>query len=338
MKAGRIVAQRKVEIVDVPMPEIKDGEVRFKLEMTCLCGSDSPMFNYDFNDRQERGEHSNTLYVDYAQENIYPMDPGLSLHECVGTISESRSERFKVGDFVLGVPIDQYGFFEYLTLPEDRIYPMPSGPVSKSEILMSQPLGTILFGYRKLPEIAGKNVVVIGQGPIGVMMNSVLKMRGAAQVIVIDKIEHRLEVGKQMGSTAEIHNATQDPVPIVETLTDEMMADIVIEAAGHHELATDLAIDLVAHDGHILQFGVTDSDYTDHFPIGKLFYKNASLHNSVGAYYEKDFVEASRLIAEGIIDVKPLLTHTYRLDEVQKAYETFVDRSDGAMKVLLDFT
>ena len=296
------------------------------------------MFNYDFNDRQARGEHSNTLYVDYAREAIYPMNPGLSLHECVGTITESRSDRYQVGDFVLGVPINQYGFFEYLTLPEERIYPMPSGPVTKSEILMSQPLGTILFGFRKLPDLRGKNVVVIGQGPIGVLMNAVLKMQGAAQIIGIDKLPHRLRVGRQMGSTADIDNSEQDPRPIIERLTGGEMADIVIEAAGHHELAVDLAIDLVRHDGQVLQFGVTDSDYMDHFPIGKLFYKNASLHNSVGAYYEKDFVEAARLIAEGIVDVKPLLTHSYQLDQVQKAYETFVDRSDGAMKVLLDFS
>ena len=338
MKAGRIVAQRKVEIVDVPMPEIQENEVRFKVEVACLCGSDSPMFNYDFVDRKARGLHTNPLYVDYEKESVYPLNVGLSLHECVGTVTESRSERYQVGDFVLGVPLNQHGFFEYLTLPEERVYPMPTGPVSKSEILMSQPLGTILFGFRKLPEIQDRNVVVIGQGPIGVMMNSVLKLRGAAQIIGIDKIDHRLRVGEQMGSTGDINNAEQDPRPIIDTLTDGEGADIVIEAAGHHELAINLAIDLVRHDGHVMQFGVTDSDHVDNFPLGKLFYKNASLHNSVGAYYEKDFVEASRMIAAGIVDVKPLLTHTYKLNEVQEAYERFVDRSDGAMKVLLDFS
>jgi len=62
------------------------------------------------------------------------------------------------------------------------------------------------------------------------------------------------------------------------------------------------------------------------------------VHNSAGAYYEKDFVEAARLIAEGKIDVKPLLTHTFKLDQIQEAFETYVDRLDGALKVLLDFS
>ena len=73
---------------------------------------------------------------------------GLSLHECVGVVVESASSDFQEGDFVLALPFDQYGFFEYLTLPESRIFPLPEEPVSKQEILMAQPLGTLLFAWR----------------------------------------------------------------------------------------------------------------------------------------------------------------------------------------------
>ncbi|MDA0349343.1 MAG: zinc-binding dehydrogenase [Verrucomicrobia bacterium] len=338
MKAGRFVGPRKVELIDVPLPEMGENEVRFKIEASCLCGSDSPLFNYDFEKLKREGKQCITHYIDYEQDSIYPMPIGLSLHECVGTVTESRSSRFKVGDFVLGVPVMQRGFFEYLTLPEERIYPMPSGPVSKQEVLMSQPLGTILFGFRKLPDISGKSVVVIGQGPIGLMMNSVLRNLGARQIIGIDNLAYRTEVGRQMGATDVIDSSIEDTREKVKQLTEGAGADIVLEAAGHHELSIDLAVDLVAHDGHVMQFGVTDHTYMDHYPAGKLFYKNVSLHNSVGAYYEKDFVEASRQIASGEVDVKPLLTHTFKLDQVQKAYETYVDRSDNALKVLLDFS
>ncbi|MCZ6674113.1 MAG: zinc-binding dehydrogenase [Verrucomicrobia bacterium] len=338
MKAGRIIGPRKVEIIDVPIPELGENEVRFKIEVACLCGSDSPLFRNDYEQLKKSGKHANAVFFDYNRESMYPMDIGLTLHECMGTVTESRNSRFKVGDFVLGVPVLHHGFFEYLTLPTERIFPMPSGPVSKEEILMSQPLGTILYGFRKLPEVAGKTVAVIGQGPIGLMMNGVLKNWGAKQVISMDLLAYRTEVGKQMGATEVINSSTDDPRELVEQLTDGNLADIVIEAAGHHELSIDLAVDLVARNGHVLQFGVTDYAYVDQYPAGKLFYKNASLHNSVGAYYEKDFVEAARMITEGKIDVKPLLTHSFKLDQVQQAYETYADRLDGALKVLLDFS
>jgi len=296
------------------------------------------MFNYDYEKLKAEGVHSNNWYVDYEQDPIYPLNIGLSLHECVGTVTESTSEKFKVGDFVLGIPVAQYGFFEYLTLPEERIYPMPSAPVSKQEILMSQPLGTILYGFRKLPGFSGKTVAVIGQGPIGLMMNPVLASRGADQIIAIDKLGYRAEVSKEMGSTAQIDSSKQDPVHVIESLTEGEMADIVIEAAGHHELSINLAADLVGQDGHVLQFGVTDLPFVENYPAGILYAKNVSVHNSVGAYHEKDFIEAARLIAKGEIDVKPLLTHTFKLEEVQTAFEHYVDRKDEALKVLLDFS
>ena len=338
MKAGQITGPRKIEIIDVPVPEIGEKEVQFKIEASCLCGSDAPLFRNDFEQLKREGKHANTVFIDYEKESMYPMNAGFTLHECVGTVTDSRSSRFKVGDFVLGVPILQHGFFQYLTLPEERIYPMPRGVVSNEEILMSQPLGTILFGFRKLPEVVGKTVVVVGQGPIGLLMDSYLIHKGAREVIGIDKLSYRCQVGKQMGATKVIDNSIEDPRVLVEELTEGAMADIVIEAAGHHELAIDLAVDLVARDGHVLQFGVTDYAYVDQYPAGKLFFKNASLHNSVGACSEKDFVEAAGLIGGGVVDVKPLLTHSFKLDQVQRAYETYADRLDSALKVLLDFS
>lgn len=338
MKAARIVGPRLVELIDVPLPKIGENEVRFKIEMSCLCGSDSPMFRNDFEAMKRKGDFCNTLYVDYHNDPVYPLITGLSLHECVGTVTESRSARFKPGDFVLGVPVHQHGFFEYLTLPEERIYPMPGGTVSRSEILMSQPLGTILYGFRKLPEVAGKTVAIIGQGPIGLMMNSVLSRMGVKQIIGIDNLPYRTEVGKQMGATSVIDGSLEDVRQRISELTHGKLADLVIEAAGHHEISTDLAVDLVAQDGHVFQFGVTDYTYVDGFPLGKFFYKNVTLLNSVGAYFEKDFVEAARMIMEGEVDVKPLLTHTFKVDQVQEAYETFVDRRDKSIKVLIDFS
>jgi threonine dehydrogenase-like Zn-dependent dehydrogenase len=338
MKAGRIVGPRKVELIEVPLPEIGENEVRFKIEASCLCGSDSPLFNYDFEKLKREGKRANTFFIDYDQESLYPMPIGLSLHECVGTVTESNSARHQVGDFVLGVPLKQCGFFEYLTLPEERIYPMPSGSVSKQEILMSQPLGTILYGFRKLQDISGKIVVVIGQGPIGLMMNSVLRNRGAKQIIGIDPLSYRTAVGLQMGATDVIDSSVDDPLKKVKEFTQGALADIVIEAAGHHELSINLAAHFVAHDGHVLQFGVTDYEYVDNYPAGLFFAKNVSVHNSVSAFYENDFVEASRQIVDGEVDVKPLLTHSFKLDQVQKAYETYADRSDDALKVLLDFS
>ena len=333
----QITGPRKAEIIEVEMPVLKEGDVRVRIQKTCLCGSDIPYFGYDQQKLLDEGKPNAAGHIDYSQSNVYPLPAGLSLHECVGVVVESASSDFQEGDFVLALPFDQYGFFEYLTLPESRIFPLPEEPVSKQEILMAQPLGTLLYAWRMMPEIEGKKVAVIGQGPIGLMFNALLKLRGVGTVIGIDRLEERASVGRQMGADEIIVSGGAGSVEQLSDLTNGDMADVVIEAAGHADLSFNEAVDLVRKEGTIFEFGVVDTDYVDNYPFGKVFYKNLTVRHSVGAKDKGDFLTAADLIAEGKVDMKPLLTHSFPFENAQTAYETFVDRKDGAIKVLIDF-
>ena len=337
MKAVQIIGPRKAEIIEVEMPALKEGDVRVRIQKTCLCGSDIPYFAYDQQKLLDEGKPNAAGHIDYSQPKVYPLPVGLSLHECVGVVVESASSDFQEGDFVLALPFDQYGFFEYLTLPESRIFPLPEEPVSKQEILMAQPLGTLLFAWRMMPEIKGKTVAVLGQGPVGLMFNALLKLRGAGTVIGIDRLEERANVGREMGADEIIVSGDAGSLEQLSDLTNGEMADVVIEAAGHADLSFNDAVDLVRKEGTIFEFGVIDTDYVDNYPFGKVFYKNLTVRHSVGAKDKGDFLAAADLIAEGKVDIKPLLTHSFPFANAQTAYETFVDRKDGAIKVLIDF-
>ena len=333
----QIIGPRKAEIIEVEMPALKEGDVRVRIQKTCLCGSDIPYFAYDQQKLLDEGKPNAAGHIDYSQPKVYPLPVGLSLHECVGVVVESASSDFQEGDFVLALPFDQYGFFEYLTLPESRIFPLPEEPVSKQEILMAQPLGTLLFAWRMMPEIKGKTVAVLGQGPVGLMFNALLKLRGAGTVIGIDRLEERANVGREMGADEIIVSGDAGSLEQLSDLTNGEMADVVIEAAGHADLSFNDAVDLVRKEGTIFEFGVIDTDYVDNYPFGKVFYKNLTVRHSVGAKDKGDFLAAADLIAEGKVDIKPLLTHSFPFANAQTAYETFVDRKDGAIKVLIDF-
>ena len=178
---------------------------------------------------------------------------------------------------MLALPFDQYGFFEYLTLPESRIFKLPKGSVSKEEILLSQPLGTLLYGFRMMPKLEGQTVAVVGQGPIGLLFNALLKRGGASTVIGIDRFRNRLEVGATLGADKSICLEEGSSVDAMSNLTNGAMADIVIEAVGHGELALESSVDLVRQEGTVLAFGVVDTEYVDRFPLGKAFYKNLTL-------------------------------------------------------------
>lgn len=340
MLAGQITGPRKVELIEVPRKDCGEGEVTVRLELACLCGSDLPYFAYDFDAMRRDGavlrSERVSLEPDTA-DSLYPLQTGLSLHECVGTVIESRSDRHGTGDFVLALPFSQVGFFGDLTLPEDRVFPLPTAGASKAEILLCQPLGTVLYALRKMPELQGKTVAVVGQGPIGLMIDAVLAMQGAERIIGIEKVPERLALAKQMGAHETVNAASTDAVAAVADLTNGTMPDIVVEAAGHADLAVDLCVKLACQDGYILQFGVVDTMTVDGYPLGTIFNKNLTISNSVGASKAEHFLPAAELIASGRIDVSPLLTHRFPVSKAQEAYETFVDRKDGAVKVLLEW-
>ena len=111
MRAAQIVAPRRVELVDIPEPNLKEakpGMIKVRLERACLCGSDSPFFAYDW------------------EETAYPLRAGLSIHECLGTVVESTSTRFREGDFVLALPGEhQSGLCESFCVPDTLAVHLP---------------------------------------------------------------------------------------------------------------------------------------------------------------------------------------------------------------------
>ncbi len=341
MKAVQITAPRTAEIVEVEdpanPPEI-DGQVRVRLERACLCGSDRPYWLQDFR------EYSTTpLLRQYFgpipgdPEKIYPLETGLSIHECVGTVIESRSDQVREGDFVMALPYFHHGYFDTLHLPDERIVPLPADIVPKEEILMSQPLGTIIRAFDRLPNLTGMTVAVVGQGPIGLMMDRLLINYGAGRVFAVDKLDYRLEVCKRMGATDTINPDRADTAEAIREANGGELCDLVIEAVGHDELAIHDAVALVRQDGKLLQFGVFDTEIQEAYPADIIFRKNVTVYNSVGAAEPHYFALARDMIARGQVDMAPIVTHKFPMADAQHAYETFVGRKGNCIKVIIDF-
>jgi threonine dehydrogenase-like Zn-dependent dehydrogenase len=109
-----------------------------------------------------------------------------------------------------------------------------------------------------------------------------------------------------------------------------------VEAVGHENQVLNLCIDLCRRQGRIHYFGVPPT-IIDGIRWRDALMKNVTLTTSVGPDFSRDFPLAMQWIGEGRIDVRPLLTHTFPLSEIQTAFETFSDRKDDACKVLIRF-
>jgi len=321
MFAGRIVRKGKIELVEAPEPRLSprsDGqpaEIIFQPETTCLCGSDLPYFCED--------------------QPQYPLQDGLSLHEMVGTVVATNGARFREGDRVLAVPVGQVGLFERFALSEARAIQLaPRRP--PEAVLLAQPLGTVIYAVKKLPPVVDLDVAVVGQGPMGQIWCAVLRNLGAREIIAVDPCAARLARSAEFGATATINPATEDPIAAVDRITGGQLADVVIEAVGHERQALDLCVDLTKRNGRILYFGVPQERIHE-VRWRDLFFKNITVHTSVNPDFAKDFPLAMRWIGEGRIDLSPLITHRFALQEIQTAFETFRDKTDGALKVLVQF-
>ena len=226
-------------------------------------------------------------------------------------------------------------FTKRFRVSESRAIPVDSRP-PEDQALIAQPLGTVLFGLKKVPSLLDKDVVILGQGPIGQLFCGAARNLGAREIIAVDVLDSRLEVSPKMGATAVINASKENLADAVHQLTGGEMADIVIEAVGHYEHRINDCFQLVRNGGDILFFGVPPQTINDvHWRA--MFDKNASIHTSIGPSFERDFPLAMRWIAEGRIDVSPTITHRFPVADIQEAYDTFAERRDGALKVFVDF-
>ncbi|PWT93769.1 MAG: hypothetical protein C5B55_03895, partial [Blastocatellia bacterium] len=221
MLAGQIRGKRVLDIIEIPIPEIEEGEILVQLEVGSICGSDLPYFLFDTSHPALTGVSA-------------PLPPMLSLHELVGFVAKSLSKQFREGERVLALPkIPHNGLAEYFVSTEDHAVPLPDGPGAR--LVISQPLGTVVHAFRKLPELVGQTAVVLGQGPVGQLFTALLRYKGVERLIAVDVLPGRLEVSTRMGATHVVCGDATKVEGTIESITDGKLADLVVEAIGKEE-------------------------------------------------------------------------------------------------------
>ena len=321
MKAGQIVAPRQIEIIDIEQPNLADypdGTVMIKTVHSAICGTDMPSF-----------------VLEHPAES-YPLGPGLSIHEAIGVVTDSKSDKFKAGDEVLALPRHIGGLSEHFLSHESATVPLTDFP-RKDCILMSQPLGTVVWACRKLPNLLNLDTVIIGQGPMGLLFSHMISNLGARTVITTDLVDFRLAVSKKMRATHTINAAKEDLVAVVEEITEGRMADLVIEVVGHQTETINQCLQLLKREVERSSPSgcLTTQIYDFHF--ADFFRKNLRFIGSVGPDAPNDFPLAMDMISQGRFDVSPIITHHLPFTEAQLGFEMALDKKDEAIKIVFDY-
>jgi L-idonate 5-dehydrogenase len=200
--------------------------------------------------------------------------------------------------------------------------------LSAGEAAMAEPLSVTLHAVRHAGSLVGKRVLVTGSGPIGVLAVLCARRAGADEIIVTDIADGVLDFARAAGADVTLNTRT-DPDALAPYQAGKGSLDVLFECSGA-EPALRGGLAALRPQGLAVQLGMS-GDMS--IPLMMVTAKELSLMGSFR--FHEEFASAVALMQKGLIDVKPLITHSFALSDFQEAFETATDRS-RAMKVQLD--
>jgi threonine dehydrogenase-like Zn-dependent dehydrogenase len=315
MWAHRLIAPGQLEAVEADEPdEPRPGRVVARFEAGGICGSDLPSF----------------LGVRDLLVGASSGKPGYPLHEVVGEVLASAADDLPVGARVVGWPLGHLGLAERFTARAHEVC-LAGDELPPAHATVIQPLCTVLYAVRRLGDVRGARVAVIGQGSIGLLFSHALKAAGAGHVTGVDPVDRRDAADAFGVDTMEWNTSSR----WVDSLGDGARPDIVVEAVGHQAGTLEDAVEAVAHDGTVLAFGVPDETHYA-FPFFRLFRKNATLVAGVTQDRRRSLDAARDYLVEHRKMLDAYITDVFPVAEAQAAFELAVKPTAGRLKVVLE--
>lgn len=327
------------EMRTVDIPEIKDDEVLIKVKATSICGTDVHIYTWD----EWAQNRVNPPYVfghEFSGEvvktgsKVTSVEKGdmvsAETHLVCGTCPQCLTGQYHICKNTKIIGVDTQGCFaEYVALPAGNLWKNPKDmpyDVASIQEPMGNAVHTVLSG-----DVTGKTVAVIGCGPIGIMAAGVAKAAGAGQVIALDVNEYRLGLAEKMGATSIIHSLKEDPVKAVLALTGGNGVDVVCEMSGN-PIAINQGFKMVTNGGRVsilsLPVKPVEINITD-----DIVFKGVTVQGITGRQMFRTWQQVSSLLASGQVDVSPMITHHFPLEEFDKGFDLMMKGECG--KVVL---
>jgi L-idonate 5-dehydrogenase len=258
------------------------------------------------------------------------VNPSLPCGSCIhcreGMRNQCLDMRF-MGS-AMRMPHVQGGFREHVTVDASQAIPI-ADTLSLGEAAMAEPLAVCLHAGKQAGPLLGKRILVTGCGPIGALMVVVARYGGAAEIVVTDIADAPLAVAQKLGASRTVNSATEtselDPYR-----AGKGVFDVLFEASGN-QAALRSALDLLRPGAIIVQLGL-GGEMT--LPVNTIVTKELQLRGTFR--FDPEFELALRLMGEGLISIKPLITASLPFASAVEAFELASDRSKS-MKVQLIF-
>ena len=332
-------ASRPLDIVELDVAPPGRGEALVRIKAAGLCHSDlsvidgsrprpTPMaLGHEIAGVVATAGEGVTHLAPGTRVAVNPSRPcGLCIHCREGMRNQCLDMRF-MGSAMRN-PHVQGGFRENVTVEAAQAIPIAK-QLSLPEAAMAEPLAVCLHAANQAGQLMGKRVLITGCGPIGALMVVVARCSGAAEIVVTDVAEASLAVARKLGASHAINVVTQ-VAALDPWRAGKGSFDVLFEASGN-QAALRLAFDLLRPRATIVQLGL-GGEMT--LPVNSIVTKELQLRGTFR--FDAEFELALRLMGEGRLDVKPLITASMPFDEAVEAFELASDRA-SSMKVQLTF-
>ncbi len=326
------------------MPAPAPGEVLIKVAAASICGTDLHIFDWDpwaatrLKNLPMTFGHEVAGFVEAAGSEAHHLAHGTFVaaegHVFCGFCPPCRRGRSHICENlrILGVDFDG-GFAEYVALPERNAWEVDRRiPLEVASI--HDPFGNAVhtaFIAGGAEEIPTATVVVLGCGPIGLFAVGVCRAAGARQVIAVEPNEFRRNLAKEMGADQAIDPSLEDPVAAVMAATEGHGAEVILEMSGVPTVI-DQGTRMLAAGGRIALLGLPPGpvslDLTD-----QVIFKEARIFGVTGRELFRTWQQMTTLLATGMVDPTPVITHRFTLDRFEEAFEAA--GSGRAGKVIL---
>ncbi|MDP2262208.1 MAG: NAD(P)-dependent alcohol dehydrogenase [Hydrogenophaga sp.] len=359
MQAAVFIEPGRIELADKPIPDVGPNDALVRITTTTICGTDvhilkgeypvargltvghepvgvieklgSAVQGYTEGQRVIAGAICPNFNSYAAQDGVASQDGSyLVASGMCGCHGYKATAGWRFGTLIDGTQA------EYVLVPDAQanLAPIPDG-LSDEEVLMCPDIMSTGFAGAENANIKiGDTVAVFAQGPIGLCATAGAKLRGASTIIAVDGNDHRLEMARRLGADVVLNYNRCDVVDEIMKLTGGRGVDASIEALGL-QLTFEQALRVIKPGGTLSSLGVYSSDLT--IPLGA-FAAGLGDHKINTALCPGGKERMRRLmnvLASGRLDLKPLVTHHYKLGDIVAAYDLFSNQRDGVLKVAI---
>ncbi len=345
MKAVVFRGVNDLRIEEVPKPKPKAGEAVIRITATTICGTDVHIV---------KGE--------------YPVRPGLILgHEPVGVIDTLGEglEEYAIGQRVIVGAITPCGqcfyclngahsqchgplggwrfgntingaWAEYLLVPDARanLAIIPDGLSDEDVLMLPDIASTGISGAESGNIRIGDSVAVFAQGPIGLCATLGARLRGASLIVGVDPVPERRAMARRFGAAVTLDPGDTDVVAELKRLTDGRGVDVAIEALGRQE-TFEAALRAVRPGGTLSSLGVYSGKLVAPYEAIYAGLADQRIVTTLCPGGKERMRRLMTMVERKRIDLTPLITHRFALEDLREAYELFSHQRDGVMKVAI---